>query len=612
MFLKNAMPGAEMPGLFFRSGTSSLKPWIQKEACKWPELHERLVPIEDWHSAADPFWQARPDGGAQIEEALARIRIEECDTALIFVLHSGPSFWPNRRDFPLADAVRTHAQQIRDAGIVPGCKVKAYRQEHREHKKTRSQEMHEAIFLGVSGHNVQVRFAERDEQIIPGAWLHREAKNVAHKIVQDLANAFDGSLGNGISYDDRVERSDLLMPIDFARVAVVFVDPLLLFDMDARKLLQRALERMMPYLIILVPDDNGFLASEEDLAALFGRDMSEYPFRFTCLSEQHVVIEAPRIIHHLLSILSHENGRHVCGGREPFSYARHWFFCGMGANCKLAESVVCPVGQGSVRDDLDVFAPQVVVCSEKDDTQLAEQVRKHIKNTTAARSLHITVNSEVEEQGDVRRRAVEKAVCVVLVLPRHYSRFMTSLFDDEGNGVGTSSSSALTWRKLLVLTRHKQIVPVMTPHSLALSTLLTTVRCTYVRFFFSTIYCVSLMRFCATHDLQAATMQSVTRLPSSDAAILLTAVLESESALAAQMRALLLHSSPCFSGVGKGGQSPELDFGEFIHAVVDLSTPWEESSMELSFQVAVRLYAAGRTGSCVGASVAPTRRDRAT
>jgi len=135
-----------------------------------------------------------------------------------------------------------------------------------------------------------------------------------------------------------------------------------------------------------------------------------------------------------------------------------------------------------VGDVLDVFAPQVVVCSEVDDAQFAEQVRKHIEITTAARSLHITVNSEAEGQGDVERRAVDKAVCVVLVLPQHHTRFTASLFDDEGSGISMSSSSALTWRKLLVHTNQTQLVLVMTPYSLTLSTLLATVRCTDMHF----------------------------------------------------------------------------------------------------------------------------------
>jgi hypothetical protein len=49
--------------------------------------------------------------------------------------------------------------------------------------------------------------------------------------------------------------------------------------------------------------------------------------------------------------------------------------------------------------------------------------------------------------------------------------------------------------------------------------------------------------------------------------------------------------------------------GEFIHAVVDMSMPWEDSltgMVEMSFQVALRLYTAGRAGSV---SVLPLRRE---
>lgn len=41
-------------------------------------------------------------------------------------------------------------------------------------------------------------------------------------------------MGNGITYDDRFERRDLMMPIDFARAALVFVDGSMPSDKRAR------------------------------------------------------------------------------------------------------------------------------------------------------------------------------------------------------------------------------------------------------------------------------------------------------------------------------------------------------------------------------------------
>jgi hypothetical protein len=41
-------------------------------------------------------------------------------------------------------------------------------------------------------------------------------------------------VGNGITYDDRFERRDLMMPVDFARAALVFVDCSMPSDKRAR------------------------------------------------------------------------------------------------------------------------------------------------------------------------------------------------------------------------------------------------------------------------------------------------------------------------------------------------------------------------------------------
>jgi hypothetical protein len=41
-------------------------------------------------------------------------------------------------------------------------------------------------------------------------------------------------VGNGITYDDRFERRDLMMPVDFSRAALVFVDGSMPSDKRAR------------------------------------------------------------------------------------------------------------------------------------------------------------------------------------------------------------------------------------------------------------------------------------------------------------------------------------------------------------------------------------------
>ena len=100
-------------------------------------------------------------------------------------------------------------------------------------------------------------------------------------------------MGNGITYDDRVERRDLMMPVDFARAALVFVDCSMPSDKRARclvlqiptafeyphcgnhflkgiarerrKLVQRILELGLPFIIILLPNEEGFMPEKEVL-----------------------------------------------------------------------------------------------------------------------------------------------------------------------------------------------------------------------------------------------------------------------------------------------------------------------------------------------------------
>ena len=308
----------------------------------WPTAGGRPKQVEAWRSAADSRWEQGPstvDAEMQATESPARIKIpHECQTALISLVHSSSSsLWPNRHDFPLVDkrAQTQSSSAFLDAGLAPGCHVWVYREERRGEQKRRSSQMEEAVFLTtVSGNKIQVRFsADSFEQIVPIAWLNRNCEQAPHKLVQEFARILDGSHGNGISYDDREERNDGLNPIDFAHIAVVFLDPNFDLVLRCKRLLQRVLEvicksrhpailtflapalaamseisvdaqRRLPTIIVMVPDDDGFMPepskNAERFKAIFGgRDIQKHPLMFSCTSQQDMATKAPEIIAHV-------------------------------------------------------------------------------------------------------------------------------------------------------------------------------------------------------------------------------------------------------------------------------------------------------------------------
>ena len=325
----------------------------------WPmDIQGVPIKVESLRNPADRQGVFEPE--RHIQESLSRIRmIVDSQAAMLFMIHSGSrSLFPNRHDFPLSTSNLT---SLRDAGLYSGRRVWVYKADS---TKRKSPEMEEAIFKqGMRGDQVQVEFAHKQEQIVPSSWLIRDAESEAQKMVLEFARFLDSSGSNGFPYDDRLERDDCLMPVDLASVAVIFVDPVLRAVSRARSLIQRVFDRRLPTILVITPDDDGFMPESNQFSQLFGgRSFSDHPCLFAVRTVQEAIVAFPSILAQLHRILSESKGQApiVCPNsyfsNEPLgSWTR-------GEHCRELDSMTSflPDGLNLIPDFSAVVCPHCI------------------------------------------------------------------------------------------------------------------------------------------------------------------------------------------------------------------------------------------------------------
>ena len=579
----------------------------------WP-LDQHGVPkkVETWRSAADDKWDmvgTTPEPEKQVRESLSRIKFPtEPEAALIFVIHSGrESLWPNRHDFPLLDKC-SRELTLSDMGLCQGRKVWTYKMEGvgTNERGKKSTHMHEAVFTStMAGNKIQVTFtADKTHQVIPRAWLIRDAENEAQKMVLEVARELDLSVG--LSYDDRAERMDGLLPVELARVALIFVDPSLRSVWRSKHLIQQALDQCLPSILVLLPDDDGFMPTSNQFTSIFGgRAIEDHPCTFMCKTMGELQQELPRIVAKLQQVLAVSKG--AAPHTEPDSYFCHqapekWvFYCGeergkvqketeqgnlsaiqsrsnredyWSAVCPhcinegvyppytfrrtlyssqllptetgsegmggkgdaqspvfhmrtLTTPMFCPFARDKIGEVMDVFPPRILLVSEKGSWEMSGKMQRAIEDSLEVRCLRLrldvdgvaavpsyqtaphdadpTVDTN-DKLSSVYSRLINRAQCIVLVLPRYQTPSLESslLTHESSLSIRTKSSDqrTLLWRELLLHMRKRQVVSVLPARD-------------------------------ADDDLQdlaaratAATVVSLTRLPSSAASLLFSALRE--------------------------------------------------------------------------------------
>ena len=346
-------------------GPDSRNPKTSHEWIPWPiDIQGVPIKVESLRNPTDSGWDRQGvfEPERHIQESLSRIRMAvDSQAAMLFMIHSGSrSLFPNKHDFPLSNSCLL---SLRDAGLYSGRRVWVYKADS---TKRKSPQMEEAIFKqGMRGDQVQVEFAHKQEQIVPCSWLIRDAESEAQKMVLEFARFLDSSGSNGIPYDDRLERDDCLMPVDLASVAMIFVDPVLRAVSRARSLIQRVFDRRLPTILVITPDDDGFMPESNQFSQLFGgRSFSDHPCLFAFETVQEATAAFPSILAQLHRILSESKGQAPIV--SPNSYFSNeplgsWSIS-RGENCRELDSMTSfrPDGLNPIPDFSAVVCPHCI------------------------------------------------------------------------------------------------------------------------------------------------------------------------------------------------------------------------------------------------------------